>query len=216
MRGVVLAAWLWPLAVLAGGFSWDVPEPIEATAVPGAVDAMGIPVTLRAAVSRMHLDEIEDYYLRAFVKGGLYVPPAKDQVRMSRYPQLTAIDPETKLAYTVILQPNKDGSTTVLMATSDVSNYPNAVAPDDFAPLFPGAEHVSRVHDEGHESILFTSNRAPKEIEDYYQKTLATDGYQPKKDGLLVGPKGWVRVATHQKKGELWVLVTHGTSAIAH
>ena len=210
MRAAVLLVLL-PAAALASGFQWDVPDLIEQTEVPGQVQAAGVPVKIRAAVSKRSAQELLDYYSTAFIKAGLWLPPGNRQYQGSKYPQLTAIDPATKISYSVILQPNADGSTTVIMGTADVSQYPNAAAPDDFAPLFPGAQHVTRTRSEIEQTILFSTTAKAEEVESFYAKTLAGDGYRPDKTGTLVGPKGWVRVAVQEKDGKRWVVLTHGT-----
>lgn len=204
---------LLPGVALAGGFTWTVPEPIHEIEMPGKIETNQIPVTIRAAVSHRSADALLDYYFQEFAHAGLYVAPANKQTKSTIYPELTALDVDTRTSYTVILQPNKDGSTTVIMGSADLSNFPNQSTPQDFAPLPPEAYKVSRINTEGQQLIFFATTQSEKQVSDYFGKELPVSGYKLDKDGRYTRPDGWVSVQTRVEKNVTWVHLEHGGGA---
>jgi hypothetical protein len=210
IRLAVLLSWL-PAVALAGGYVFTVPEQIREAEMPGIMNSDGIPVQLKAAVSKESIIALRDYYVAEFTHAGLYIAPGREQSQPTRYPELTGLDVDRLVSYTVILQPNKDGSTTVIMGTADVSQLTHKTRPSDFAPLPPDATHISRMSTESQQLILFTVKQSEKELNDFYAKTLAGAGYAYNAaEGRYQRKDGWISVGVQNVKDQRYVRLEHG------
>lgn len=158
-------------------FQWDVPDIIQAIGVPGVTLVNGMPVTMQAVVSKWSIDPLAGHLIQQFERAGLFIPPEHQQPKGSVYAQLTAIDPETMLSYTVIFQPNKDGSTTLLLGVADVSRNPAKTA-DTFAPVFPGGSEVVQTRIETMQNLVYKAKAQPAEVLAYYREVLPAAGYR--------------------------------------
>lgn len=164
-------------------FAWPTPNAIEAVDVPGVVWSNGIPMKLHAVRVRHHPQEMVDIYMAAFRKAGFYIPPPKHQIEVTRELMLTAFDPARFISYSVIFQPNPDGTTTLILgeANLNLAKKPQV----SFAPLYPGAAHPMHAHFEGAEVETYDTAAAPDAIEAFYRKTLPRDGFRALKSGAF-------------------------------
>ena len=99
----------------AADFKWEIPDVVADVDVPGTMLATGVPVKLHAVVSKRRYEDVATEVVKSFRKQGLYIAPDSHQPQLTREPQLTGLDPVKMISYTVILQPNKDGTTTVIL-----------------------------------------------------------------------------------------------------
>ncbi len=167
-------------------YQWDVPEVIQTVDAHGVTLVDGVPVRMSAVVSRWRPERLAQHFMTHFENAGLWVPPPNLQSQGSVYPQLNAFDPDRKWGYTVIFQPNADGSTTVLLGTADVSRFPNVGQMADFAPVMPGATSTTRTHLEGMRHVLFETQAQEAEVRDYYRTVLSETGYAEEAPGEFV------------------------------
>ncbi|MBI3184495.1 MAG: hypothetical protein HYZ28_20355 [Myxococcales bacterium] len=190
-------------------YAWDIPDIVSTVEVPGVQMADGIPVRFHAVVTKWKLDDIARHITRSFAAAKLYIPPPQHQLDVGeRVAQLTALDWESGTSYTAILQPNPDGSTTVIMGQAYLSQ--KAAPPPDFAPIFPGATGVVRTNVESMRAITYAAKASEKDVFDFYRAVMGKAGYQEESPGAFRRGSELIAVQAKsgEKKGELSVLVT--------
>lgn len=192
-------------------FEWAVPAEASRVDVAGVQQARGIPVKLEAATSRLSAPELLRYFAGRFRERGLFIPPAKDQLVVEGALQLTALDVERLLSYTVLLRPLPDGrGTQVLMSTADL-DAARSEGPA-FVPLPPGASSVVSVDVEAARSVSFAVQARPEQVAAFYREVLPRDGYREQEPGVFtLGPRT-LRVHTRAlADGRLGVVVREQT-----
>ncbi|MFY0582596.1 hypothetical protein ACN28S_57385 [Cystobacter fuscus] len=101
-------------------FAWPKLQVLEQVESNEIVEAGGVPVALRAVHVKESARELVQRFADAFRNGGLYVPPGKAQPQLaSNAAMLTAVDPRRRITYTVILQPQPDGTTTLYLGEAN-------------------------------------------------------------------------------------------------
>jgi hypothetical protein len=159
-------------------YRWSVPELEHTIDVPSTQSVNGLPVRFSAAVSRAKPDFLLKYYVDEFAKAGLYLPPPSEQVAMGGNAlQVTGLDTDNLVSYTVILQVASDRYTTVIMGHSYLEPWMRGARPDDFAPLFPQSEAVVRSRAEGVDVLQFVTDAEPKAVRTFYGEVLLKAGY---------------------------------------
>lgn len=182
MKGLVVLA-AFAAALSASGvtpkkFTWDVPQAIETIEVPGTVEGQGVPMKLHAVKSKASVPDLMAHFRRAFAAAQLYVPPDDHITQVTGNPLLTALDPATKVNFTVIFQPNPDGTTTVILAEAHLAER-RPPAGQFFAPVFPGGEAPvqSRVA-EGVQALTYATRASEKDVLKFYRDALKPSGYE--------------------------------------
>ncbi len=159
-------------------YKWSVPDLEHTIDVPSTQSVNGLPVRFSAAVSRAKPEFLLKYYVDEFAKAGLYLPPPKEQVAMGGNAlQVTALDTDNLVSYTVILQVASERYTTVIMGHSYLEPWMRGARPDDFAPLFPQSEAVVRSRAEGVDVLQFMTDAEPKAVRAFYGEVLSKAGY---------------------------------------
>ncbi|MCP3136553.1 hypothetical protein [Pyxidicoccus xibeiensis] len=158
-------------------FVWDVPRVLDVVDVPGVMLADGVPVRLKAVRSAEKPEPLLQHMVDRWEEWGLYITPAEQQPQLLREPMLTALDPERFITYTVILQPNPDGTTTVYLGEADMSKPPATMS--SVAPVFPGAEGVMTSDLEVVRSVNYTVSAKEAEVEAFYRTELGKAGFKP-------------------------------------
>ncbi len=189
-------------------FRWEVPGLLNWVDSAGPQLSNGMPVILQMARSKNSLESLLQHFATSFEKAGLYVPPGPEQLRVSQEPQLSALDPERMLSYSVILQPNLDGTVTVILGTADLSQYDAAATSLGWAPLPPDATKVMRTETEDAQSAVFATTGTKEEVMAFYRKKLGGAGFQEAEPGLFLRGGEHLRVFTHHQEGQLMVGLT--------
>jgi hypothetical protein len=206
--------------MLAGGANaqsleirWDVPGLVTAVEMPGAVVSQGIPVKIRAAHSSWRVENLAQYYMDQFQKAGLYVPPDNAVTQMTVHPQLTGLDPDRMIAYTVIFQVHPDKTTTVIQTSANLALRQSAAAAAvSFAPVFPGAKDTLQTAIEGTRMVQYLAPAQPGEVLEFYRSTLKTGGYAEQEQGDFQKGTELLRVrAIKLENGQTSVSVTQLT-----
>lgn len=187
MRRAALLAF----ALLAAGssprpFSWadvQVPDVQQVIPVHGALEADGIPVRARQFVSGAPLQTLAQFFLRTFEEGGLYVPPAKDQLRVDGAFQLTALDPARRISFTVLLTPGGEGTSIVTLAEAQLQMA--AATPPTWPALPPDAAHVTAVNVESARTVSFQSPQSEADLTAFFRRTLGAAGLREVEPGLF-------------------------------
>lgn len=157
-------------------FVWDVPRTLDIVDVPGVMLADGIPVRLKAVRSAEKVEPLIQHIVDRWIEWGLYLPPPEHQPQTLREATLTAVDPERLITYTVIIQPNPDGTTTLYLGEANMSRPPQAVS--SVAPLMPGAEGVLTSELEVVRSVNYSVKVKEAEVEAFYRVELKKLGFK--------------------------------------
>ncbi len=202
------------LAVLCGAgaasaqrptFTWDVPRVLESVDVPGVMRADGIPVKLRSVKSAEKPQVILQHLVSSFEAAGFYIPPDKHRTQWLAEPQLTALDTQRLISYTFFLQPNADGTTTVLLGEANLSLSRREQAA--FAPVFPGAADLMQSDMEGARMLSYTVAADPAKVADFYLAELRASGFSEGESGTWRREGDEVRVAIRPAKGGRVVVI---------
>lgn len=156
--------------------AWEVPGALEALDVPGTVKAGGRPVAIHAVRSKEKPQVLLESFRRQFAEAGLFLPPpAAVQVSPS-HPQVTALDVDRRIAHTVFLQPNADGTVTVVLSETNVGAQSSEAQAS--VPLVPGATQVVVSSTEGVEAVSYRVKATRDEVDDFYRGTLKPQGFE--------------------------------------
>jgi hypothetical protein len=188
---------------------WEIPGLIAWVDTDGPMVANGVPVLIQLARSSRSVDDLAAHFVRFFEKAQLYVAPLEKQAAITREPQLTALDPNQMLSYTVILQANPDKTTSVILGTANVGAWkPDRQSqPLEWAPLMPGATNLLRTEAEGQSSAAYDVDSTPDKVQAFYREKLARAGYKASgQEGEYQRGTEWLRVrARADEKGRLMV-----------
>ncbi|HEX8821661.1 MAG TPA: hypothetical protein VF794_17180 [Archangium sp.] len=182
--GVLVLAVLWSAGVAFAQrptFTWDVPRVLESVDVPGVMRANGVPVKLRSVKSAERPEIILQHLVDRFEAAGFYIPPDAHRTQRLAEPQLTALDTDRLISYTFFLQPNPDGTTTVVMGEANLGKARKEQ--DTFAPIFPGGTDVMRSDMEGARSLAYTVVAEPAKVGEFYLTELRAAGFTEEAQG---------------------------------
>lgn len=164
--------------VAAPHFQWTIPRAVETLDVPGESWAEGVPVRMQVVKSRERPEQILKDFLQAALAQGLHVPPPSRLPRSESQAKLTAYDPRTGIAHTVLLQPEPDGSVAVILANADMSRRQPKGKGALFLPLPPGALNPLQSRTEGAETLAFDLPAQGADPLEFYASELPRAGYQ--------------------------------------
>ncbi|HEX8441084.1 hypothetical protein [Archangium sp.] len=176
-------AWVLALALLGAGvasaqrptFTWDVPRVVESVDVPDVMRADGIPVKLRSVKSAEKPEVIVQHLVKRFEAAGFFIPPDGHRTQRLAEPQLTALDTDRLISYTFILQPNPDGTTTVVLGEANLGMARKEQSA--FAPVFPGGTDVMQSDMEGARTLTYSVTAEQGKVRDFYLKELRAAGF---------------------------------------
>jgi hypothetical protein len=152
-----------PMALPGLPFVWELPPKTEhEIPIDGTTRVDGIPVRLRQLIVFGTPEQIGKHFLESFLRQGLYIAPRQAIDRL-----LTGVDPQSIVTYSVVLQANQAGRTTVILGESRPLDRDRAAG--DALPVVPQARGAIPVQFEGY--VL-------------YVKELAARGYQPREAGV--------------------------------
>lgn len=191
-------------------FHWDVPGLLEWVDSAGVQVSDGVPITLQMARSKEPMEVLLQHFANSFQKAGFFIPPDREQVQALREPQLTALDPERMVSYTVIFQPNPDNTVTLILGTSDLSHYtPWKGTELGWAPLPPNARLVMRTDMEGGQSAVLSVPSSPEQVLGFYRETLRQAGFVEEDPGQFHRGSETIGVYPQNQEGKLSVSLTH-------
>jgi hypothetical protein len=172
------------LALALGGtptpFFWPKPLVVEEIDIPSVMKADGVPVRLHLIRSKLSVQELLDTFATAFAQAGFYV--AKVQKRRVAEPHVTGLDWVGLISYSAILSPNSDGTTTCMLGEASLGAKKTAEGAPPFAPVFPGAQQVVRVDQEGARVMTYVAQTGLDEVRRFYREALPKTGYRPLPD----------------------------------
>ncbi|WP_224369067.1 hypothetical protein [Hyalangium versicolor] len=190
-------------------FHWDVPGLLQWVDAAGVQVSDGVPIRLDMARSKLPVEELVQHFANAFQKAGLFIPPDSARAQALQQPQLTALDPERMVAYTVIFQRNPDKTVTLLLGTSDLSHYEPAKGSSlDWAPLPPEAQVMVRTDMEGGQSAVFSIAASEAQVMAFYRDTMKQAGFVEEEPGQFRRGSETIHVFTQSQDGRLSVSLT--------
>lgn len=203
LRQAALALSLGCSALAAEPRVWDVPGAIEAIDVPGRTVVGGVPVAMHAVRSKLDAPSLERSFRAQFEQAGLWLGP---MTQLTRHRQVTGLDVDTLVSYSVFLQENPDKSTTVILSETFIGERqePGGVK---FAPVMPGATGVVTARTEGAELAAYRVKAKPAEVRAFYAETLAKAGWVTR-DGRYQRGAELLEVQVKQKAAESAVTLT--------
>lgn len=210
---MLLLAVLWGAGLASAqqpGFTWDVPRVLESVEVPGVMRADGIPVKLRSVKSAEKPQVILQHLVRTFEAAGFYIPPDKHRTQRFAEPQLTALDTERLISYTFVLQPNPDGTTTVILGEANLGMARREQSA--FAPVFPGGTDLMQSEMEGARTMTYLAEAESEKVRDFYLSALGSAGYSEDSSGTWRRGSEELRVAVRPVKvGRVAVIIMRRT-----
>ncbi|ATB31964.1 hypothetical protein [Melittangium boletus] len=163
-------------------FTWDVPRVLETVDVPDIIRADGIPVKLRSVKSAEKPQVILQHLVDRFEAAGFYIPPDEHRTQRLKEPQLTALDTDRLISYTFFLQPNPDGTTSVLLGEANLAQARREQT--TFAPVYAGAQELMQSEMEGARALSYTVEAEPAKVSEFYVEELRTAGFSETEEGL--------------------------------
>lgn len=176
--GRFLIVELWVLVLLAGapaGLDLRLPRVTASTAVPDELRALGFAVRLEAYRSEAAPEQLFEHVLRELKARGLFVPAPGAQPQLPGTITVTGVDGEAAIAHTIILVPAADGSTTVVVGQTDLSERQLPEA--DGLPIHPLAVAPLRTTGEGFIALAYEAKAPVAEVKSFHSAALQAAGY---------------------------------------
>jgi hypothetical protein len=208
LMAVLLGA---PDAGLLPAFKWDLGLPVESVVdVPDVTIVDGIPVKFRQVVVRGTYDDVLRAVLINFEKGGLYVQPVEEQLKVKNHDTLTGLDYARGISYTVMAKPVDEKRVSLILGEANVGAREKLkkLQRQDFAPIFPGSSEPVMSTGEGFRTMAYETKAAAAEVRAFYDEQLKTAGF--KKTGETAWQRGGeeLRVVVKVSGGRTAVVVS--------
>jgi len=183
----------------AGTPPWEVMKRVAEVEVPGTLRVENVEVSLHAYVSKASMDALLEDFLRQFQSAGLFIAPPPERVDVFQ-PRLTGFDPVRGLSHSVILLPNRDHTTTVVLGVADHTRQFSAMRQGGL-PMMPEAEAPFVTTEEGVAWVSYLTRASPQEVFAFYRDVLARDGYREVEPGRFRKASTELRVTTGTRDG---------------
>jgi hypothetical protein len=208
--------WLIALALAAGADAGhpqdflEVPGAFSKTDVPKGLKALGVPVQLSAVLTREKPGALDTHFRRAFERAGLFVPAKGEIDDVGPLQQVTGVDVRSRTSFSVLFQPNPDGTTTVIVGRAAL----HAAQPQDppFAPIFPGGASPLLSDVEAGRTLSYSAPASPDEVLAFYRATLPRSGFKQTAPNAFVDERSGAALqvwATAREGGTAVVVVRH-------
>lgn len=189
---------------------------LEAVDDPQITMAAGTPVMVRAIRVKEKPAQLIQLFVDTFRRRGLWVPPGSAQPQPAAFPALTAYDPPRKVSYSVIFQPNADGTTTLLLGEAHLGERRQAQGTP--APVFPGGTSPVVLAQEASTLVSYEVAATDEEVLSFYRQTLSGDGLRESAEtkGLFSGRGVEMLISTQDGKAErrtVMVLIRRGAQS---
>jgi hypothetical protein len=144
-------------------------------------EAGGVNVLQRTCISKERPAELKAFFTLQFKKAGFYIAPEQNYYKPERGEQITALDTETLVAYSAILQ-QSDKMTTVVIAAADVGMQSMAQGKTPIAPVFPGGHDLMAYKLEMMSAMVYMAPGTPADIKAFYRDVLKKEGFAEDED----------------------------------
>ncbi|MGA9525897.1 MAG: hypothetical protein WBV82_30840 [Myxococcaceae bacterium] len=156
---------------------FDIPDVVARIPVSDVIHVDGLPLQIVAVRSKRHWTELEKVLTKQIQNAGLFVSPKQARIPGLDNAHITALDPETKISYTLILTPEPDG-TTVFIGEANHAQRQAAPAANTIAPVFPGGTSVLVTRQESADVVNYTAPAAAAEVDAFYKEVLSASGFK--------------------------------------
>ncbi len=190
-----------PAAMPPLPFTWELPaKTMHEVPIDGTTYVMGVPVRMRYLMVNDTPGSIGKHFLESFKRQKMYIEPGQAYDRM-----LTGVDPQSITTYTVVLQPNSPGYTTVILGESrPLERKPREAGG---LPVPEKARTALPVQFEDYTLLSFTVGDTVEAVKAFYAVELPRRGYRPMSDGTWVKPGEVLEPTVTTEKGETHVVL---------
>jgi hypothetical protein len=172
-------------------FMSRVPQRVsEPTAAAGTV-VQSVPVVQRTCASAARAEDLKAFFAAEFKKLGLWISPEQEKFKPKIGEQISALDKENLISYTIIMQPSGK-LTTVVIAAANVGKPMVNPTNDAVAPVPPGSHSITSYRMEAVTGMTYQTPGTPAEVKQFYRDTLGKLGF--KETGELMFVKDQTRV----------------------
>lgn len=176
-------------AASANPFLKDVPGGISKPTLAERTVVDGVTIETSTLVSSRDVATLKAHFRARFARSGLYLAEETEELRLKLGEQVTGLDTESLISYTVILQPSGRNATTVIVSSASLGKRETQPLPA-FAPVYPGSGPVTSTQLEWMKSMSYVTTATPAEVRAFYREKLAAQGYEPLPDDeFLKGPE---------------------------
>ncbi len=188
-RGLLLAGLITASIASAQNrrIEFDIPDVVARIPVSDEILVGGLPIHVVAVRSRLHWTELEKVLTKQIQNTGLFVSPRQARIPGLDNAHITALDPVTKISYTIILTPEPDG-TTVFIGEANHGQRQAAPAANSIAPVFPGATSVLVTRQESADVLNYSAPASAAEVGAFYKEVLSASGFKEIEPGLYEIP----------------------------
>ena len=171
-----------PLSMPPRPFVWELPQTtMHDVPIDGTTYVRGVPVRMRYVMVKDTPVNIGRHFLESFKRQGMYLAEGQQLDRA-----VTGVDPSSLQTYTVILQPNQPGYTTVILGEAKpLEKKPLAVGG---LPMPPSVRDAVPVKFEGYLLLSFSAAEPIAEVQSFYAVELPRAGYEPVGEGEWAKP----------------------------
>lgn len=198
MRLTLAALLLAPALAFAGLLDEPIPGAIAPATKPTSTVVDGVRVTMVTAVSKKDAASLKAHYAQRLTEMKLYMAEEVADVTLPNALQVTAVDTDNMVSYTVLLQKGASNTTTVILSTADLGHKVTRGAAT-FAPVMPGAQGVSSATMEGMQTLSYSTVATPAEVKAFYREQLTKLGFKEQEE--LVFGKANERIAVMVSPG---------------
>lgn len=185
-------------------FQWQVPGQVSKLEVPGGMNVGGVPIRLQVYSSKESVDRLIQYFATAFDESGFYIE--RQQKQLAAEPHLTALNTRTLTAYTVILEKEANGLTTVVLGESRMGEFKPLPA-SELLPVYPGAQNVLQSDMEGAKTLAFRVTAKQEQVSAWYRERLVRAGYKEEEPLVFRRQEQEVRMSASSREGALDVVL---------
>lgn len=193
---LVATAWVMALSVgpsaSANPFVKDVPGAVSQPTQAEKMVVDGVVIETTTLVSSKDVATLKAHFRALFTRRGLYLAEETAEMKLKLGDQVTGLDPDNLVSYTVIMQPSGQNATTLIVSSAELAKRQQKAA-QAFAPVYPGSGPVTSTQLEWMKSMSYTTTATPAEVRAFYREKLAAQGYTPGPDDEFI--KGAERIA---------------------
>lgn len=180
----------------------QVPGRVTPPTAASKTTVQSIPVVQRNVTTTMKPLDVKKHFLGVFKQRGLYVAPEGEKMKPETGEQITGLDTENLVSYTVWIQPSGSQSTVVIAGAEVARPGPVTQGTDAVGPVFPNGWNLTSYRMEAVQGMTYSCQGTPAEIKRFYREELVTkQGYAETED--LVFVKGHTR---------MWISIAPGVS----
>ncbi|WP_164018538.1 hypothetical protein [Pyxidicoccus trucidator] len=179
-------------AVSANPFVKDVPGAVSKPTLAEKTVVDGVTIEASTLVSSKDVATLKAHFRARFARSGLYLAEETKELKLKLGEQVTGLDTENLISYTVLLQPSGKNATTVIVSSANLGKRETLAAPA-FVPIYPGSGPVTSTQMEWMKSMSYATTATPAEVRAFYREKLAMQGYELRSDDEFV--KGAERIA---------------------